>query len=192
MRKTASLRRWLAMGALVRWLEAAWGSGRDRGPFYSVTRSVPRRPWIGSTAAVDRNGEPLFCSLQRDVSRLGMAAEASRQAGTASGASWRARVARAAPSMAGACCGRPLAAMADLTAALWGSKGGLEGSGERARPGRGPVGEQRPGARCGGSAACACKTCTLGTPRARTLRVRQNAKACQGAPIHMRFSRVGL
>ena len=47
-----------------------------------------------------------------------------------SGASWRAAVARAAPSMAGACCGRPLAAVADLTAALWGSRGGLERSGE--------------------------------------------------------------
>ena len=47
------------------------------GPFYSVSKSVPRRPGIRSSAAVDRNGEPPFCSLQRDVSRLGMAAKAS-------------------------------------------------------------------------------------------------------------------
>ena len=46
------------------------GLGELRGPFY-------RRPRIRSSAAVDRNGEPPFCSLQRDVSRLGMAAEAS-------------------------------------------------------------------------------------------------------------------
>ena len=39
---------------------------------------------------------------------------------------------------AGACCGRQLAAMADLTVALWGARGGLEGSGKRVRTGRGP------------------------------------------------------
>ena len=37
--------------------------------------------------------------------------------------------------MAGACCGRPLAAKADLTAVLWGSRGGLERSGEWMRTG---------------------------------------------------------
>ena len=41
----------------------------------------------------------------------------------------------AAPSMVGTQCGRPLAAMADLTAALWGSRGGLEGAGEWMRTG---------------------------------------------------------
>ena len=51
------------------------------------------------------------------------------------GASWRARVARAAPSRAGAHCGRPLAATADLTAALWSSRGGLEGAVEWMRTG---------------------------------------------------------
>ena len=51
------------------------------------------------------------------------------------GASWRARVARAVPSAAEPCCGRPLAAMADLTAALWSSRGGLEGAGEWMRTG---------------------------------------------------------
>ena len=51
------------------------------------------------------------------------------------GASWRARVARAVPSAAEPCCGRPLAATADLTAALWSSRGGLEGAGEWMRTG---------------------------------------------------------
>ena len=36
---------------------------------------------------------------------------------------------------AGACCGRPLDVVADLMAALWGSRGGLEGSGEWMRTG---------------------------------------------------------
>ena len=44
--------------------------------------------------------------------------------------SWRAAVARVAPSMAVACCDRPLATMANLTAALRGSRGGLDGSDE--------------------------------------------------------------
>ena len=55
--------------------------------------------------------------------------------------SWRATVARAALSMAGAHCGRPLAAVADLTAALWSSRGGSaarEGSGMLAVSGEGP------------------------------------------------------
>ena len=37
--------------------------------------------------------------------------------------------------MPGTHCGWPLTAMADLTAALWGSRGGLEGAGERMRTG---------------------------------------------------------
>ena len=60
-----------------------------------------------------------------------------------------------APSVAGACCGRPLAAMAYLTAALWGSRGGLEGAGEWMRTGVAlqvrirQVASPRPGARTG-------------------------------------------
>ena len=41
----------------------------------------------------------------------------------------------AGAATAGACCGRPLAVVADLMAALWGSRGGLEGSGEWMRTG---------------------------------------------------------
>ena len=59
------------LGELQRFgLRLPEGLGELGGPFY-------RRPRIRSAAAVDRNGEPLFCSLQCDVSRLGMAAEAS-------------------------------------------------------------------------------------------------------------------
>ena len=79
--------------------------------------------------------------------------------------------------MPGTYCGRPLAIMADLTAALWGSRGDLEGSDEWARPGHGSAGEQRLGARRDGSAAHACKTCAVGAPRARTLHVWCNANA---------------
>ena len=39
------------------------------------------------------------------------------------------------PSAAEPCCGRPLAATADLSAALWSSRGGLEGAGEWMRTG---------------------------------------------------------
>ena len=39
---------------------------------------------------------------------------------------------------AGACCGRLLAVVADLTAVQWGSRGGLEGSGEWMRTGVAP------------------------------------------------------
>ena len=44
-------------------------------------------------------------------------------------------------AMAGACCGRPLVATADLTAALWSSRGGSaarEGAGMLAVSGEGP------------------------------------------------------
>ena len=92
-------------------------------------------------------------------------------------------------------CGRPLAAAADLTAALWSSRGG-----SAAREGAGVLavrGEWPERARGGGSGtrrlgARACKTCALGAPRARTLGVRRNAKSCQGTPIHKRLSREGL
>jgi len=39
------------------------------------------------------------------------------------------------PSEAEPCCGRPLAATADLTAVLWSSRGSLEGAGEWMRTG---------------------------------------------------------
>ena len=45
-------------------------------------------------------GEPPLCSLQGNVAGLGMAAGASGRAGTAPRASWRAGVARAAPTSA--------------------------------------------------------------------------------------------
>ena len=45
------------------------------------------------------------------------------------------------------CCGRPLAAVADLTAALCGSRDGLAHSGEWLRSGVGSTGEKRSGAR---------------------------------------------
>ena len=62
-------------------------------------------------------------------------------------ASWRARMARAALSMAEACCGRPLAATADLMVALWGSRRWSGGSAMREESGR--AGSARGGTRTG-------------------------------------------
>ena len=55
-----------------------------------------------------------------------------------------------------ACCGRPLAAVADLMAALWGSRGGSavrEGAGVLAAGGQGPE-RARGGRQCDAAARC--------------------------------------
>ena len=72
-----------------------------------------------------------------------------------------------------ACCGRPLAAVADLTAALWGSRGGSaarEGAGVLAAGREGPEQARGDGRGTRRLGARACKTCALGASRARTLR----------------------
>ena len=83
---------------------------------------------------------------------------------------------------AGACCGRQLAAMADLTVALWGARwwpgwlcdeGGVEARWlcvGRDQNGRGEVAAGR-----GDSGARTCKTRALAVPRTRMPGVRQNA-----------------
>ena len=73
--------------------------------------------------------------LQGDVEVIGAGRRIPTSSPLLMGANWRARVARAVPSAAEPCCGRPLAATADLTAALWSSRGGLEGAGEWMRTG---------------------------------------------------------
>ena len=93
--------------------------------------------------------------------------------------------------MKGDHCGWPLAAVADLTAALWGSRGGLERSGEwmrtavalQASKGQGPDAVTRGHARAKRA---------LGTPNTRTLRARHNAKACKRARVRLGISRPGL
>ena len=61
------------------------------------------------------------------------------------------------------------------------------------------VGEPGPCAGCGGGGSAtrrlgarACKTCALGAPRARTERVRQNARAAQSARGRLAINRTRL
>ena len=155
-------------GVLGGCLSAWMGSGT---PIYRWTRSVP-------AAAVDKNaGDRRSVAAERrgGDERLPTSLRMSSSCS-------RGQLARAG-GLGGAVHGRgllptPACRQGSPDGGTVGRQGGLEGSGEWARPGRGPAGEQRPGARRGDPCARTCKTRALGAPRTRTLHARQYAKAC--------------